>query len=126
MNSFKANFCFVDNTGNSIVVGLADNQNETSRYIMFERLKEPSAQDFKFGFQLPHFEIDDQGYSGYGLLEKVVLTDRTLSIWPNAEGRRVLQTTGPIQIAISKEADLNGFEEAMNSIFGDGVFAARQ
>lgn len=122
MDPFTANFCFVDDAGNSFKAGLADDQNDTSRYVLFERLKEPTAQDLKFGFEAPHFEIDDQGNSGYGLLERVVLSDRTLSIWPNDEGKRVLLMTGPIQVSISQKANLNGFAEAMHSIFGDGVF----
>lgn len=122
MNPFTANFCFIDDTGNSFKVGLADDPNDTSRYVLFERLKEPTEQDLKFGFEAPHFEIDDQGNSGYGLLEKIVFTDRKLSIWPNDEGKRVLRMTGPIQISISQKANLEGFAAAMHSIFGDGVF----
>jgi hypothetical protein len=126
MDPFTANFCFVDDSGNSFKVGLAVDQNDTCRYVLFERLKEPTAQDLKFGFEAPHFEIDDQGNSGYGLLERIVLADRTLSIWPNGEGKRVLRTTGPIQVSISQKADLNGFAAAMHSIFGEGVFISER
>jgi hypothetical protein len=126
MDPFTAHFCFVEVAGNSFRAGLADNQNDTSRYVLFERLKEPDAQDLKFGFEAPHFEIDDQVNSGYGLLERIVLADRTLTVWPNAEGEQVLRLNGPIQISISREADLNGFETVMKSIFGPIIFSNGQ
>ncbi len=126
MDPFTVNFCFVDDAGNSFKVGLADDQIDTCRYVLFERLKAPTGQDLRFGFEAPHFEIDDQGNSGYGLLERVVFADSTLSIWPNLEGKRVLRLNGPIEISISQKANLNGFEAAMKAIFGEGVFISKR
>ncbi len=125
MDPFTAKYCFVDDAGNSFKAGLADDQNDTFRYVLFERLKAPTPQDLKFGFEAPHFEIDDQGNSGYGLLEKIVLADGKLTIWPNAEGKRVLRLKGSLQVLISPDADLKGFEAVMKPIFGETRFIVR-
>lgn len=117
MPSFLARFCFTEISENSFKAGLADDEFNTSRYILFERLKEPDDQDVKFGFDAPHLEIDDQGNSGYGLIERVEMTSSLLTVHFNDQGIRSLQITAPFQVALGPNIQWDTLATVMNEIF---------
>lgn len=114
---FLARFCFTKTDETSFKAGLADDEFNTSRYILFERQKEPDAQDMKLGFDAPHLEIDDQKNSGYGLVERVEITSSMLTVHLNAEGVRSLQIPTPFQVTLSPNIPWDAFAAVVNEIF---------
>ena len=120
MSNFVAHFVYSDSDGNSVKAGLADAQYDTTRYILFERLKEPTEQDLKFEMELPYVEIDDQGQSGYGVVERIVLKKKVLSVWFSEEGSRTMGLeTREFEVAFHQDLEMNDFEKAMAWIFAD-------
>jgi hypothetical protein len=119
MTAFTAHFSYADTQGNSFKAGLSDDEFDTSRYVLFERLKRPDEQDKKFGFEAPYLEIDDQGKSGYALVERVELAPTNLKIWFSEQGRRSLQATDVLQVNLGSSLNVESFKSAMSEILGD-------
>ena len=120
MTTFTAQHCFADLDGNSFKAGLADRQYETARYVLFERLKQPTAQDLKFGFELPYLEIDDQGFGGYGLVDRIYLFKSELQIALSEEGKDVLCSDRDLfTVKLEAGMDVDLFSEALKVIFED-------
>lgn len=77
----------------------------------------------EFGFDEPHFEMNDQGYSGYSLVQSLKLECGRLSIKLTDKGRRVMQVDeGLINVGIDSNLDLTQFKVAMRAIFGEDRF----
>lgn len=110
ITTFTAAFVFAEESAETFRAGMADAQFETSRYVLFERLRRPSAQDIKFGFEAPHLEIDDQGYSGYTLVDSVILDHSILRVLFTEKGKRVLQIeAGVFEVQVAPGLDLTQF-----------------
>lgn len=91
MNTFKATFSHVEDDEWSWFAGLADSQYNTKYYVSFQRSKEVTEDDIDLGMDQSYVEINDQKWGGYGLLEKVVLRERTLTLFFNESGREIFE-----------------------------------
>jgi hypothetical protein len=119
MTSFAAGFVYSREEGDPFVAGLADSEFDPRHYILFERLKEPTSSDLKFGFQFPYVEIHDQGWSGYGLIERVRLTDIDLQVEFNQKGERALAGHSSFRVQLPRGLEMAGFAGMMKEIFGE-------
>lgn len=123
MSPFIAHYCFADAAESSFKAGLADQEVDTRRYVWFERLKEPDEQGLRLGFDAPYLEIDDQGMSGYGLIEKAEMTPSVLRVHFNAKGTKVLQTSDPLEVHLDSSLPREEFAAMMSHILG-AVFSS--
>lgn len=71
--NFTAACVHVEDMGDYLLVGLADRKVETLDYLMFQRAHQFDEQDVRLGMDKVHVERNDQGYSGYGGIERVSL-----------------------------------------------------
>src|SRR4051794_10721668 len=62
------NFVFVSEADDALVVGFADHEFETSRYVMFQRSLDPDEDDGVYA------ERDGQQYCAYGRVESCTLS----------------------------------------------------
>jgi hypothetical protein len=120
MESFTAEFAHAEETGDGWTAGLADHHRETTRYVLFQRLQKPTEQDLAFGFDEAHLEMDDQGFSGYGVIEGVTLCRNVLAVILSEKGRQELRVhAGSFHVKVNPSLDLRVFIEVMRAIFGD-------
>ena len=64
----------------SRIVGFADRQFDTKRYLQFQRSRMSDAQDQALGLETYHVEKDDQSNSCYGGVESIDLHANTIAL----------------------------------------------
>jgi hypothetical protein len=101
------------------LVGFADDEFETTQYLMLQRGMEDDEQDVRFGMNTYHVERDGQQYSMYGGIERFVLQRDRLLVDFTPEGQVRLQTsTMKITFAISDEKFAR-LKEQLGRVFAD-------
>jgi len=63
---FTAHYVACQIRDNVALLGFADDQSNTTQYVLLQRDLEPSHQDRELGHDNFHIEINGQQYSGYG------------------------------------------------------------
>jgi immunity protein 10 of polymorphic toxin system len=71
--NFHAGHVSIDDMGEYLLVGLADNEVETRDYLMLQRAYAFDEQDRELGMADVYIERNDQGCSGYGGIERFEL-----------------------------------------------------
>ena len=77
---FHASCVAVVDNEYSRVVGFADRQFDTKRYLQFQRSRMSDAQDQALGLETYHVEKDDQSNSCYGGVESIDLHANTIAL----------------------------------------------
>ena len=77
---FKATCTHTEDMGDYLLVGLADQQHETTDYLTFQRAHQFDEQDIRLGHDTVYIERNDQFYSGYGGMRSVALHSDRLHI----------------------------------------------
>lgn len=83
---FTARFAYSGEIDGALVVGVADSEMNTKRYLLFQLGLDPDEQDISLGLDGIHVERDDQRWSGHGAFEKCTLEPRALRLDLNATG----------------------------------------
>jgi hypothetical protein len=122
---FTAKFIHAESEGETRTVGLADDQFETRRYVLFQRTLNPSNRDRQLGQDQLHVTIDDQSRSTYGGVERLLLKINVLTVQLNREAAAALKTEQDIVIQIAPGAgDVNQLAAALREVapasFEDG------
>ena len=125
MTLFTAVFCYSESEGESLVAGLADHAESPEHYVLFERVKCPSEEDKALNHDQPYVEIDDQRFSGYGALQRVVLEGRDLTLYFKAGSSFSAHGADSCQIVLGEDIVLQDFFGTLRLICGD-IFVASE
>jgi hypothetical protein len=85
LSEFTAHSVYVGQEEGVLMVGLADEADQTRDYVLFQRTQEPGKQDLALGHDQIHWTLGNQAYSGYGGVEKVELSANRLEITFSSE-----------------------------------------
>lgn len=77
---FHANCVAVIDDENSRIVGFADQQFDTKRYLQFQLSRVSDPQDKALGHDTYYVEKDDQSYGCYGGIESIDLEANTITL----------------------------------------------
>ncbi len=83
------------------MVGLADDQFDTAKYIVLQRTLCPSEQDVSLGLDVVHVMVCDQQRSSYGGLISVSVADHQVSFAFDQHAADVLQIDPMLVVEIS-------------------------
>ena len=108
-SDFVATWVHVEDMGDYLLVGLSDQQFETSDYLVFQRAHEFDEQDVLLGMDTVYLERNDQGFSGYGGIESVSLFRDHLDVSLNAKGSAFMD--GFSRMKVSLELDAAALQE---------------
>jgi len=102
---FTANCVTCQTQDNVAMLGFADDEFNTTQYVMLEKDLQPSQQDLQLGHDKPHIEIDDQRHSGYGGVVKAQLQESQLALKldPQAAADMAVDDTIEIAFHVQKE-----------------------
>lgn len=123
MTLFTASFCYSEREGESWIAGLADHAESPEHYVLIERMQNPSDQDKAQGHDQPYIEIDDQRFSEYGALERVVMEDRELTLYFRAGSSFSANGEGPCRIVLGENIGEQDFLDTLRLICGN-IFGA--
>jgi hypothetical protein len=99
------------------LVGFADEEFDTKQYLMLQRSHEDDAQDIALGMNTYHVERNDQGYSGYGGIERFDLYPDRVLVRFNDIGARNLETR-VMEISFKKDGRRFGkLQRRLKNIF---------
>ncbi len=103
---FTAQFAFSEDDGETMTAGLADRQFAPSRYITFQRARNPTQQDVQLGMDGVYIEVNDQIHSSYGVVERVQLSAAKLDVILDENAAKTMKL--PPYFSIVLEQDLDG------------------
>ncbi len=83
----------------SAMLGFADDEFNTTQYVLLQRDLEPSQQDLNLGHDKPHIEINDQRHSGYGGVVEAQLQGNRLVLKLDAQAAADMSINDIIEIA---------------------------
>lgn len=118
MATFVANCVVIDDMEDYWFVGFADSELNTEHYLMLERAYEDDEQDIANGMNTYHVELDDQGFSCYGGIERFALSKHKVVIQFNQSGT---QSLGVNKLEIQFTSDNDLFDKLKNRL--EHVFA---
>jgi|GEM_PF-969302 len=87
---FTATCLHSEDMGDYHLLSLADDEDDPRDYLIFQRAHEFTEQDIRLGMNAVHVERNDQGWSGYGGLERVILRRDSLELELNEQGSRFM------------------------------------
>ena len=101
--NFHAAFVSIEEMPECFQVGLADRAFGTQDYLMLQRAHEFDEQDRRTGMADVYVERNDQGFSGYGGMERFELLPDRVRV--SFGGRQVQTMAGIREMEISFETD---------------------
>lgn len=120
---FTANYVYGNEVDGVLIAGMADDQFETTRYVLFQKSLNPTADDVALGFDRVHIALDDAENGVYGELVSVVLNAACLQVGVDAATSAALGVDKTFTVALS--SSVTGLEpfvlmlEAMTDTFVD-------
>jgi hypothetical protein len=125
MTLFTATFCYSEREGESWIAGLADHAESPEHYVLFERAKYPSDQDKALNHDQTYIEINDQRFSEYGALEKIVMEARELTLYFKAGSSFSANGEETCLIVLGENIGEHDFLDTLRLICGD-IFVASE
>lgn len=89
----QANTVTVDKEGSATQIGFADNEYNTKNYVLLSYNQEEPKEGL-------YIEVNDQKWSGYGLIHQIQLLDSSVMIELTENGAKGLNTDSRITISI--------------------------
>ncbi|MBO9829903.1 hypothetical protein J7373_16745 [Xanthomonas sp. A2111] len=99
-----------------IVIGLADDEVDPSRYLILQNAKTYDQQDRSLGVDHAHLEVGGGLDSCYGGLEKVSFDGGILELLLSADAQKKLGVAEGIEVLMAKQENYEQLEEALNKI----------
>ena len=119
MKSFTAKCVTCQNENGVVMVGFANDEFETTEYLLFQRTLEPDAQDCELGQDKIHVQLDSPDHSGYGGVQTIQLRDSTLRVEVDGTMAQVLGNS-VIEIELkAKNVDRASLKEHLSLVVGD-------
>ncbi|GIW82863.1 MAG: hypothetical protein KatS3mg105_4670 [Gemmatales bacterium] len=81
------------------MLGFADDEFNTSQYVLLQKDLEPSQEDLELGHDRPYIEIDDQRYSRYGGVVKAQLKENQLVLKLDPQAAADMSVDDTIEIS---------------------------
>lgn len=101
----RAKFVYHQIDDDVVMVGFADDQYETEKYVLLQRYLTPDQSDIDCGYHHVHVTINDQNNSAYGAIQSMICTKTNVTIIIKKETASELQIDDKIEIII----DCDGF-----------------
>ncbi len=118
--SFHANCVAIEDYGDSCLVGFADQEFDTQRYLQLQRSRNNTAQDRQLGLDTYYVERDDQLYSCYGGLEHCELHADSICFRFTEAGSKRLQLDGVLRITFAADSKtMTALKTQLSVIFAD-------
>src|SRR5579864_2094419 len=95
---FEAGCVYSSDDGEVVIVGFADSQFDTKRYVLLQRGKHPSGEDRALGHDQVHITVDDESHSNYGGIRTIELEPGLVRISLEPNAARLLGTDREIVI----------------------------
>ena len=99
--AFDATVVTTDGEPGIAMVGFADREFGTNRYLLFQRDLTSSAQDRKLGFDRIHIERDGQQNSTYGGIRELRLTNSSLTVRLEPSAAKIVSEGKEIEVRFS-------------------------
>ena len=114
-----AGFVYDSEDEDVILVGFADKEYQTERYVLLQRSKQISAEEEVLGQGEVHISVDDQDRSAYGGIEQLVLDQSGVRIRLDRDTAAMLATEDEILISFDGQAaDVLRLRKALQLLFG--------
>jgi hypothetical protein len=97
-------FVVVDDDGDVITVGFADQELGPERYVTLQTAREYDQQDILLGMKAPHIEVNYQLFSEYGAIASIKMHGNEVRISLTPKGHKVLKIDGEIIVTTNTEA----------------------
>ncbi len=102
------------------LLGFADSQYETTKYFMLQRAFEFDEADVELGLNNYYFEINEQGWSGYGGIARFEVWSNRVRITFEPQKVLALGIESTLEIHFKLESDqCNAFKTFLENIFSD-------
>ena len=98
---FDAAYIYSSDDGEIVMVGFADRQYDTQRYVLLQRAKNVSDEERALGQEQVHVTVDDQGRSMYGGIRAVLFDGNAVTIQLEEGCGRQLGTDEEIMIRLA-------------------------
>ena len=99
---FDAAHIFAQDDGYMLMIGLADNELEPSKFVILQKTHEYDDQDKQMGMDKIHIQVEDESRSQYGGINAIQVTDEVIRIALSDEARSALSVDGDIEVAVLK------------------------
>ena len=118
MKTFKANFIRCQDQDGVVMVGFADDEFNTTEYLLLQRTLEPDQQDCELGHDAIHVELDSPERSGYGGVKLIRLDGSTVRVELNEKiGRELGASAIEVELSAS-DAELAALKEHLSLLVG--------
>ncbi|GIP24539.1 Imm10 family immunity protein [Paenibacillus sp. J22TS3] len=103
--TLTANFLYaqIDEEIDVLMIGFADDEFETSEYILLQKTLNPSEEDIEAGFDEVHITYNDESQSIYGGISKFHFTPTRTEITLNEKAAGILNSSPVIVIHYDQE-----------------------
>ena len=118
MTTFIAKCITCQNDNGLVMVAFADDDVETTKYLLFQRTLEPDEQDRELGQDKVHVQLDSQEQSGYGGVSALRLNESIVTIEFDASMAQVLGTSA-VEIQLEADVDRALLREHLSLVMGD-------
>lgn len=106
MRNFNCKFIYSNIDNDIIMVGFADQEYDTKKYILLQKKLQPSKKDIEAKMNGIHFEYCDQIHSGYDCIDEIHVSLNAIVFYLSTEFANSFQMSPKLLIDIS-EAKLN-------------------
>ena len=93
-----AGYSYSSDEDDVVTVGFADREYDTTKYLLLQRSKNPSAQDRELEHDQVHITINDQSRSTYGGIQDIEITPTVMIINLSDETAQQLRTDREIVV----------------------------
>ena len=115
---FHANYVEIVDDEHSRIVGFADRQFDTKRYLQFQLSRVTGAQDHALGLETYYVEKDDQSNSCYGGIERIDLHANAISLKLDDMGSQRLDLSSVVLITFdADDKTLSELRSGLATIF---------
>ncbi len=113
----NAKFLYAQIENDVIMVGFADDEFETKDYVLLQKSLIFNEQDKELGFDKVHITYQDELYSKYGGIQKIVLDKGVCEILLDSKTGNILGTGEKIEILFPNDFDLSDVKNHLEQMF---------
>jgi hypothetical protein len=92
----NASHVFLQDDGEIIMLGFADDEFEPSKFVMIQKNHQYDDQDRKLGMDKIHIQVEDQSRSSYGGITKVEIDNGVIKVSLSSSCKKILSVEGDI------------------------------
>ena len=102
--TLNAGFVYGSEDEDAVIVGFADQEYYTHKYVLLQRSRQVSAEEETLGQGEVHIAINDERCSAYGAVERIVLSESQVTIRLNVGVAASIGVDDQIAICFAAEA----------------------